>query len=80
MAKCFGNKNGSYCKSMKEVEVDPNNEHKIVERSKDSYTCAWCIKHDCPCMDKDYHCKDIELVKGHWNENMEWIEEQFKED
>lgn len=74
MPKCFNN-DGRYCRHMKNVDVDPNDEHKIVERSSTSYSCAWCAKHDCPCSDKNYCCADISLVKGHWNENMTWIEE-----
>lgn len=75
MAHCFANKEHGYCKHMKQVEVDPKDGHKIVERSRFSYSCAWCVKHDCPCSDKNYYCSDIELVRGYWNDDMEWVEE-----
>lgn len=76
--ECIANREGVYCQHMKTVDVNPEDEHQIVERSDTSYTCAWCTKHNCPCKDLDYRCKDILPVKGHWDENMNWIETEVK--
>lgn len=78
MAHCFRNKETAvYCKYMKSVEVDPQDEHKIIERSETSLTSAWCTLHNCPCKDLDYHCSNIELIQGHWDDNDNWIEEPY---
>ena len=85
MTRCFGNKDYKYCRHMKNVEVDPNDIHKIVKRSATSYSCAWCTLHNCPlyiqhikgvflCQDLKYHCADIGLVAGHFDEEGNWIE------
>lgn len=74
MTHCFGNKDYKYCRHMKNVEVDPNDIHKIVKRSATSYSCAWCTLHNCPCQDLKYHCADIGLVTGHFDEEGNWIE------
>ena len=66
-----------YCKNMKSVEVDPKDEHKIVERSPESWSCAWCTLHNKPCIDLDYHCFSCELVTGHWDNGLNWIEEEL---
>ena len=65
-----------YCKNMKTVEVDPKDEHKIIERSPESLSCAWCTLHNKPCIDLDYHCFSCELVTGHWDNGLNWIEEE----
>ena len=82
MAHCFGNKETAvYCRYMKTVDVDPHDEHKIVERTKNSWSCAWCFKHNCPCKDLDYLCSDIELVQGYFDNDDNQIEtpyEQYK--
>ena len=66
-----------YCKNMKSVEVDPKDEHKIVERSPESWSCAWCTLHNKPCKDLNYYCSSCELVTGHWDDDMNWIEERL---
>ena len=78
--KCYHNIiNGHnyYCKNMKTVEVDPKDEHKIVESSPESLSCAWCTLYDKPCKDFDYHCSSGELVTGHLDDDMNWIEEKL---
>ena len=66
-----------YCKNMKTVEVDLKDEHRIIERSPESLSCSWCTLHNKPCIDLDYHCFSCELVTGHWDKDMNWIEEKL---
>lgn len=63
---------------MKNVDVDPLDSHKIVEESATSYSCAWCKIHNCPCEDLGYTCRKVDLVKGHWDKDMNWIEESVE--
>ena len=78
MAHCFGNKEPAvYCRHMKTVDVDPHDEHRIIERTKDTWSCAWCTLHNCPCKDLNYHCSDMDLVKGHFDDDSNWIETPY---
>lgn len=76
MRGCIAGHDGVYCQHLDTVDVSPDDEHMIVERSDESLSCAWCRKHNCPCKDMGYYCSDMIAVKGHYDEDMNWIEER----
>lgn len=47
-----------------------------VDDTSNSFSCAWCTLHNCSCKDKNYWCECIEPVKGHYDDEMKYIEER----
>lgn len=64
------NKEGRHlhCRYIETVEVSPEDEHTIVERSKDSLSCAWCTYHNKPCKDLDYYCSNYDGITNDYLE------------